>query len=76
MMFPSKKRLTQELIIKMLNRTVQKARDFGIYVSVAIVDDGGNLTGFIKMNGVKLLPSRITQNKAYTAGEFGIPTSD
>ncbi|WP_017727557.1 GlcG/HbpS family heme-binding protein [Halalkalibacterium ligniniphilum] len=70
------KGLSQEDVMEMLHHAVKKAKELNIHVSVAIVDDGGNLAGFIKMDKAKLIPSQIAQNKAYTALGFGLPTAD
>ena len=72
---PKKNILPQQLVWNMIQIAIAKAEELNIKVSVAIVDDGGNLTGFLKMDGAKLIPSNIAQNKAYTAAGFGIPTS-
>jgi uncharacterized protein GlcG (DUF336 family) len=43
--------------------------------NVAILDDGGNLKAFSRMDGAPILCIEIAQNKAYTA-LFGVPTHD
>ncbi|MGO4889413.1 GlcG/HbpS family heme-binding protein [Anaerobacillus sp. MEB173] len=68
--------LTHNVIRKMLDAAIEKAEELGIKVSVAIVNDGGNLSGFLKMDGANLIPVQIAQDKAYTAAGFGIPTSE
>jgi uncharacterized protein GlcG (DUF336 family) len=42
---------------------------------VAILDDGGNLKAFSRMDGAPILSIEIAQNKAYTA-LFGVSTQD
>lgn len=71
-----KKAITQQVVMKMLEAACQKADELGIKVNVAITDDGGNLKGFIRMDGAPLLSAEISQNKAYTASAFGKPTSE
>jgi uncharacterized protein GlcG (DUF336 family) len=73
---PKKPILPQELVSNMLNYAISKAKELNIKISIAIVDDGGNLAGFIKMDGGNLLPSQIAQKKAYAAVGFGRPTAD
>ncbi len=68
--------LSQEVVSKMLNYAINKAKELDIKISVAIADDGGNLAGFMKMDGAKIIPGQIAQNKAFTAVGFGIPTAD
>ncbi|GAE25611.1 hypothetical protein JCM9140_1617 [Halalkalibacter wakoensis JCM 9140] len=60
----------------MIGQAIEKAVELNIKVSVAVVDDGGNLFGFMRMDGAKVIPSNIAQNKAYTAVGFGISTAD
>ncbi|WP_332633548.1 GlcG/HbpS family heme-binding protein [Halalkalibacter flavus] len=76
MTLPKKSVLSQQMVMNMLNKAIQRAAELDIKISVAVVDDGGNLMGFIRMNGAKLIPGNIAQNKAYTAAGFGIPTGD
>jgi uncharacterized protein GlcG (DUF336 family) len=74
--FYEKPVITQQIIMNMLDAACQKAEELGIKVNVSIADDGGNLKGFIRMDGAPLLSSEISQNKAYTAAAFGIATSE
>lgn len=76
MSIPKKAVLTQELVSKMLNYAMSKAKELDLKISCAIVDDGGNLSGFIKMDGGNLLPSQLAPKKAYAALGFGLPTAD
>nr|WP_067933385.1 heme-binding protein [Alicyclobacillus kakegawensis] len=66
--------ITRAVVMKMLQAACDEAEAMGIAVNVAVMDDGGNLRGFIRMDGAPLLSSEIAQNKAYTASAFGIPT--
>jgi uncharacterized protein GlcG (DUF336 family) len=67
--------ISSELAQKMLAAAVAKAREIGVSENVAILDDGGNLKAFSRMDGAPLLSVEIAQNKAYTA-LFGVPTQD
>ncbi|MGG3467296.1 heme-binding protein [Neobacillus pocheonensis] len=73
---PKKYILPQELVMKMVDAAISKAKELDIKICIAIVDDGGNLSGFIKMNGANILPAQIAQTKAYAALGFGLPTAD
>jgi uncharacterized protein GlcG (DUF336 family) len=64
-----------ELAQKMVDEAVAKAREIGVSENVAILDDGGNLKAFSRMDGAPILCIEIAQNKAYTA-LFGVPTHD
>jgi uncharacterized protein GlcG (DUF336 family) len=67
--------ISAELAQKMVDEAVAKARKIGVAQNVAILDDGGNLKAFARMDGAPILSIGIAQNKAYTA-LFGFPTQD
>src|SRR5712671_2844211 len=67
--------ISSELAQKMVDEAVAKARALGVKENVAVLDDGGNLKAFSRMDGAAILCVGIAQNKAYTA-LFGIPTHD
>jgi uncharacterized protein GlcG (DUF336 family) len=64
-----------ELAQKMVNAVVAKARELGVSENVVILDDGGNLKAFGRMDGAPLPTIEMAQNKAYTA-LFGVSTQD
>lgn len=68
--------LTQLLALKILEAVTNKAKELGININAAIVDEGANLKAFIRMDEAALLSSEIAQNKAYTAAAFGKPTHE
>jgi uncharacterized protein GlcG (DUF336 family) len=67
--------ISSELAQKMVDEAVAKATELGVTENVAILDDGGNLKAFTRMDGAPILCIDIAQNKAYTA-LFGVPTHD
>ena len=67
--------ISSELAQKMVDTAVAKAREIGVSENVAILDDGGNLKAFGRMDGAPILCIEIAQNKAYTA-LFGVSTHD
>src|ERR1700676_567188 len=67
--------ISSELAQKMVDEAVAKARELGVAENVAILDDGGNLKAFSRMDGAPILSIEIAQNKAYTA-MFGVSTQD
>src|SRR6202161_3182074 len=69
----TKHSITSELAQKMVIEAVAKARELGVTENVAILDDGGNLKAFSRMDGAPILSIEIAQNKAYTA-LFGVST--
>jgi uncharacterized protein GlcG (DUF336 family) len=66
-----KNSISSELAQKMVDQAVAKARKIGVAENVAILDDGGNLKAFSRMD----VSIEIVQNKAYTA-LFGVSTQD
>src|SRR5712664_2692374 len=67
--------ISSELAQKMVNAAVAKARELGVTENVAILDDGGNLKAFSRMDGASMPTIEIAQKKAYTA-LFGVSTQD
>ncbi len=67
--------ITAETALKMVEAAVAKAKELGVPMAIAVVDEGGNLKAFCRMDGVAVMCSDIAQSKAYTA-LFGIPTHD
>lgn len=54
----------------------RKARDIGVPMCIAIVDESGNLVAFERMNGGKTSSTIIAQDKAYTAAAAKKATHD
>ena len=67
--------ISSALAQKMVDAAVAKAREIGVSENVAILDDGGNLKAFGRMDGAPILAIEIAQNKAYTA-LIGVSTQD
>ena len=67
--------ISSELAERMVDAAVAKARELGVTENVAILDDGGNLKTFRRMDGAPILSIEMAQNKAYTA-LFGVSTQD
>jgi uncharacterized protein GlcG (DUF336 family) len=67
--------ISYELAQKMVDESVTKARELGVAENVVILDDGGNLKAFGRMDGAPILSIEMAQNKAYTA-LFGVSTQD
>src|SRR5258708_35437718 len=70
-----KHRISYELAQEMVNAAVAKARQLGVNENVAILDDGGNLKAFSRMDGASMPTIEIAQKKADTA-LFGVSTQD
>src|SRR3982075_1451670 len=67
--------ISSELAHRMVDQAVAKARNLGVAETVAILDEGGNIKAFGRMDGAPILSIEIAQNKAYTA-LFGVSTQD
>jgi uncharacterized protein GlcG (DUF336 family) len=67
--------ISSELAQGMVDAAVAKARELDVCENVVILDDGGNLKAFSRMDGAPILCIEMAQNKAYTA-LFGVSTQD
>ncbi|MBA4538027.1 heme-binding protein [Bacillus aquiflavi] len=75
-MFLEKLSVSNRLATQMVNEAKKKAEQLGIHVNIAVVDSGGHLLAFERMDHAPILSIEIAQNKAYTAAAFGIPTHE
>ena len=60
-------KLTQEGALKLLDAAVAKAEENKTPMCIAVVDDGGNLLAFVRMNGAKIHSIDTSISKARTA---------
>ena len=67
--------ISYELAQKMISAAVAKAKELGVAENVTILDDGGNLKAFSRMDGAPIPTIEMAQNKAYTA-LLGVSTQD
>lgn len=70
----TKPSISAELARRMLGAAEEKAREIGVPMNIAIVDESGVLKAFSRMDGAALLSVQIAQDKAYTAIGFGMST--
>lgn len=68
------KTITLEAAQKMVDAAIQKAREMGVFVAVAVVGSDGVLKAFSRMDGAILLSARLAQQKAWSAVSFNRPT--
>ncbi len=71
--FP-KASITTEAAHRMIAAAEAKAVEIEVPMVIAVVDDGGNLKAFSRMDGAALLSIQVSQDKAYTAVGFAMPT--
>src|SRR3954451_4259838 len=71
--FP-KASITTEAAHQVIAAAEAKANEMGTPMVIAVVDDGGVLKAFSRMDGAALLSTQVSQDKAYTAVGFSMPT--
>ena len=68
-------KLTHKGALAALLAAVAKAESLGVPQNVTIVDEGGNMLAYIRMDGAKLLSAETSKSKAATAASHRQPTS-
>ena len=69
-------KLTLEDTKKMMDAAINKAIDIGIDMDIAIVDDGGHLMLFTRMDNAKITSINVSIDKAFTAAAARKATLD
>jgi glc operon protein GlcG len=69
-------KLTFDGAMKLLEAAMAKARDMKVPECIAVVDAGGHLLAFARMDGAFALSIDTALVKAMTAASYGIPTGD
>jgi len=69
-----KRSIDAETTQRLIAAAIEKSREMGKAMSIAIVNEAGQLKGFHSMDGAGHLTVQIAQDKAWTATSFGIPT--
>ena len=67
-------RLTHEGALKMLHAGIAKALEMRQPQCITIVDDGGHLLAFVRMDGAKVLSIDSSRKKAMTAASSRVPS--
>jgi glc operon protein GlcG len=67
-------KLTHDGALRLLQGGIAKAKQMGVPQCIAVVDDGGNLLAFVRMDGAKFLSATSALNKARTAASTRAPT--
>lgn len=69
-------RLTLDDARLMMAAAEKKAQEIGVHMDIAIVDDGGNLLMFHRMDNARVTSITIAIDKAFTAGAARKSTRD
>jgi uncharacterized protein GlcG (DUF336 family) len=69
-------KLTIDGAMKLLDAAMAKARDMQVPECIAVVDAGGHLLAFARMDGAFALSIDTALVKAMTAAFYGIPTGE
>lgn len=68
--------MTLELARSLIAAAEKKARELGLAADIAIVDDGGNLVAFHRMDNARIAGIDISQGKAWTSVAMRMPTAN
>jgi uncharacterized protein GlcG (DUF336 family) len=68
--------VTLSSALNAIDAASKKAAQIGVPMNIAVVDAGGNLVAFVRMEDAWLGSIEIAQNKAYTARAFDMSTKD
>jgi glc operon protein GlcG len=69
-------KLSSDGAMKLLHAAMAKAREMGVPQCISIVDPGGHLLAFARMDGAFSQSIDTSLMKAMTAASYGIPTGD
>ena len=69
-------RLTTEGALKLLSAAITKAKEIGVPECISIVDAGGHLLAFARMDGAFVQSIDSSLMKAMTAASYGEPTGN
>ena len=69
-------KLTSEGAMKILQAAIKKANEMNVPQCISVVDSGGHLLAFFRMDGAFVMSNISSRRKAETAAAYGIPTGD
>lgn len=68
--------VTLDEALDVIDAAIEKAEEIETKMNIAVVDEGGNLVAFQRMDGAWLGSIDIAINKAYTARAFDMATKE
>lgn len=68
--------ISLDLAVRMAREALDRAADVGAQVSVAVVDSGGHLVHFSRMDGAEIAGPTLAVDKAFTAVAHRIDTAE
>lgn len=68
--------LTYEMARRMVDAAVAYAGEHGLSMTVAVVDQGGNLVALARMDHTSFMGPEVVQGKAYGAVAFCLPSGE
>jgi uncharacterized protein GlcG (DUF336 family) len=71
---PSANGISLDEALRVISAARKKAEEIGVMQNIAVVDAGGNLAAFARMDGAWGGSIDIAKNKAYTARAFDMTT--
>ena len=72
--FLIKRTLKEQVAGKIEKTAIEKAKELGIKISIAIVDESGTLQRFTRMDGARSISTRVAIKKAQTAATTQMST--
>ena len=69
-------KLTSEGALKLLQGAIAKAKEMNVPQCISVVDAGGHLLAFARMDGAFVLSVDTSLAKAKTAASHGVPTGE
>lgn len=68
--------VTAAVARRMIQAAADHAESLQVHVSIAVVDCGGNLVAFLRMDGAEIAGPTLAVDKAYTAVANSVPTHE
>lgn len=67
--------LTLDEALNLCTAARAAATDLGVPMSFAVMDPGGHLLAFVRMDGAPWVSAEVAQGKAWTSAAYGVPSA-